>query len=316
MSTVAQTMKTSQGSLGDFARIEEYLDRFLSPRPDLPGGLLDAMRYSVLAPGKRIRPLLVVLAARAVAGRLGLTSPAADPFPAGCAVEMVHVYSLVHDDLPAMDDDDLRRGQPTCHRKFGEAMAILAGDALLTQAFEVLATSYPGAMAGEACLELALAAGGRGMVGGQVVDLAAEGKVLDGSPPQSLEDLEALHRRKTGELIRVALRLGWLVATPVELREDTAGWKAELDQFGRDLGLAFQITDDLLDVEGNEDKAGKRVGKDAGKGKLTYPGLLGVEASRQRAALVSSRGRAALEPWGDHGAPLRALADKLLARDA
>jgi len=295
--------------------VEDCLSALLSPAPGLPGGLLEAMRYSALAPGKRIRPLLVVLAARAVAGRLGLASPALDPFPAACAVEMVHVYSLVHDDLPAMDDDDLRRGQPTCHRKYGEAMAILAGDALLTRAFEVLAQAYPGSVGGEACLELALAAGGRGMVGGQVVDLAAEGKLVDGHPPQTLEDLESLHRRKTGELIRVALRLGWLVATPVDRRCTTGAWKDELDQFGRDLGLAFQITDDLLDVEGHEDKAGKRVGKDAAKGKLTYPGLLGVEASRQRAAFVSERGRAALDAWGAHADALRALADKLLARD-
>lgn len=295
--------------------IEECLDTLLSPAPGLPDGLLQAMRYSALAPGKRIRPLLVVLAARAVAGRLGLATPALDPLPAGCAVEMVHVYSLVHDDLPAMDDDDLRRGQPTCHRKFGEAMAILAGDALLTRAFEVLAKAYPGPVGGEACLELALAAGGRGMVGGQVVDLAAEGKLVDGPPPQTLEDLEFLHRRKTGELIRVALRLGWLVSTPADRRATAEGWKDELDQFGRDLGLAFQITDDLLDVEGQEDKAGKRVGKDAARGKLTYPGLLGVDASRQRAAMVSARARAALDGWGAHGSELRALADKLLARD-
>ena len=299
----------------DLQEIEASLDGFLVRRRGMPDGLLEAMRYSTLAPGKRIRPLLVVLAARAVAGRLGLKTSALNPLPAGCAVEMVHVYSLVHDDLPAMDDDDLRRGQPTCHRKFGEAMAILTGDALLTQSFEVLASSYPGQVAGEACLELALAAGGRGMVGGQVVDLAAEGKLLDGPPPKTLEDLEFLHRRKTGELIRVALRLGWLVGAPLDRRKEAAGWKEDLDQFGSDLGLAFQITDDLLDVEGNQDKAGKRVGKDAAKGKLTYPGLLGVEASRERASMISARGRAALKDWGEHGAELRQLADKLLARD-
>ena len=313
--SITATQPFDQMTRDSLCGIEVSLDRLLSPAAGLPAGLLEAMRYSALAPGKRIRPLLVVLAARAVAGRLGLALPALDPFPAGCAVEMVHVYSLVHDDLPAMDDDDLRRGQPTCHRKFGEAMAILAGDALLTRAFEVLAQAYPGPVGGEACLELALAAGGRGMVGGQVVDLAAEGKLVDGPPPQTLEDLESLHRRKTGELIRVSLRLGWLVSTPPDQRASTEGWREELDQFGRDLGLAFQITDDLLDVEGREDKAGKRVGKDAAKGKLTYPGLLGAEPSRQRASLVSARARAALDGWGKHGNELRALADKLLARD-
>jgi geranylgeranyl diphosphate synthase type II len=245
---------------------------------------------------------------------LGLQGPALDPLPAACAVEMVHVYSLVHDDLPAMDDDDLRRGQPTCHRKFGEAMAILVGDALLTQSFEILGKAYPGSIGGEACLELALAAGGRGMVGGQVVDLAAEGKLLNEAAPQGLEDLESLHRRKTGELIRVALRLGCLVGAPLESRPSLVEWMDQLDQFGRDVGLAFQITDDLLDVEGVEGKAGKRVGKDAAKGKLTYPGLLGVEASRERAAMIISRARTAIETWGKHGEELGQLAEILLAR--
>lgn len=298
----------------DLTEIEAALDSFLKPRPGLPTGLLEAMRYSTLAPGKRVRPLLVLLASRAIAGRLGLKGPAHDPLPAACAVEMVHVYSLVHDDLPAMDDDDLRRGQPTCHRKFGEAMAILVGDALLTQSFEILGKAYPGPIGGEACLELALAAGSRGMVGGQVVDLAAEGKLLNEQPPQGLEELESLHRRKTGELIRVALRLGCLVGAPEEARSSLGEWMDQLDQFGRDVGLAFQITDDLLDVEGVEGKAGKRVGKDAAKGKLTYPGLLGVEASRERAAMIISRARAALETWGKHGEELGGLAEKLLAR--
>ncbi len=309
-------LPTKHNNSSSLEEIEAGLDRILAPCHGLPGGLLEAMRYSVLAPGKRIRPLLVSLAARAVAGRLGIEKIEQSPIPAACAVELVHVYSLVHDDLPAMDDDDLRRGQLTCHRKYGEAMGILVGDALLTLAFEVVAGAYPPALGCEACLYLARAAGGQGMVGGQVVDLAAEGKLLNGQAPEGLDDLEFLHNRKTGELIRVALRLGFLVGVPPELRESVMGWQKELDNFGRDLGLAFQITDDLLDALGTEGKAGKRVGKDATRGKLTYPGLLGIEASRERAACLSRQARQSLSGWGIHAEPLRLLADRLLAREA
>src|SRR5262245_2471938 len=253
------------------AEIEGKLDAALKPQDGLPAELLAAMRYSLLAPGKRLRPLLVLLAHEACGGG------ATDPWPAACAVEMVHVYSLIHDDLPAMDDDDLLRGLPTCHKKFSEATAILAGDALLTLAFQVLAEAYPSATGAACCADLARAAGAAGMVGGQADDLSWEGG------ERTLAELEFLHARKTGALIGSCLRLGARVAyarhpggvprTVLEL----------LDGYGRALGLAFQITDDLLDVTGAAEEVGKRVGKDAARGKLTYPGLLGVEESRRRA---------------------------------
>jgi geranylgeranyl diphosphate synthase type II len=284
------------------ATIEEHLRAALRPEPGLPESLLEAMRYSLLAPGKRLRPLLVLLACEACGGT------ADNAWPAACAVEMVHAYSLVHDDLPAMDDDDLRRGQPSCHRKFGEALAILAGDALLTLAFQVLADGYPGPTAAACCRELARAAGAAGMVGGQVDDLAWE-QARDHTP----QALEYLHLRKTGALIRASLRLG------VHAAHGPDGPAPELlkrfDQYGRCLGLAFQITDDLLDVEGNAAHAGKRVGKDAGRGKLTYPGLLGVEESRRRAVELGRQAAECLAPLGPGAGPLFALVARVVERD-
>jgi len=284
------------------AEIEKHLAETLRPQAGLPATLLEAMRYSLLAPGKRLRPILVVMAADACGG--------GEPWPAACAVEMIHAYSLIHDDLPAMDNDDLRRGQPTCHKKFGEAIAILAGDALLTMAFQVLAEGYPERTASSCCRELARAAGAAGMVGGQVDDLAWE----QGGEP-SLEELECLHLRKTGALIRASLRLGALAAhahrpspPPPELLEC-------LDGYGRRLGLAFQIVDDLLDVEGDAEQTGKRVGKDASRGKLTYPGLLGVAESRRRAERLGREACQQLQPLGDSAAPLRALVSFVLERD-
>jgi geranylgeranyl diphosphate synthase type II len=233
---------------------------------------------------------------------------------------MVHTYSLIHDDLPAMDDDDLRRGLPTCHKKFGEALAILAGDALLTMAFQVLAEGYPGAAGASCCRELARSAGAAGMVGGQVDDLAwsddkvtgGQGDKVTGRQP-SAEDLEHLHARKTGALIRASLRLGVLAAFgPQEAVTLSPGHRVtrssaldRFDAFGRRLGLAFQITDDLLDVEGHAEQAGKRVGKDAARGKLTYPGLLGIAESRARAQRLGQEARDCL-------APLRPAAGRLL----
>ncbi len=274
----------------------------LRPEAGLPGPLLEAMRYSLLAPGKRLRPLLVVLAFEACGGR----SPA--PWPAACAVEMVHAYSLVHDDLPAMDDDDLRRGQPTCHRQFGEALAILAGDALLTMAFQVLAEGYSPRTAAACCRELARAAGAAGMVGGQVDDLAWEQ-----APDHTAEALEQLHQRKTGALIRASLRLGVHVAAG----EDGAsvGLLERFDEYGRCLGLAFQITDDLLDVEGHAEQTGKRVGKDAARGKLTYPGLLGIAESRRRAAELGRRATESLASLGGAARPLLELVAQVVERN-
>jgi geranylgeranyl pyrophosphate synthase len=212
---------------------------------------------------------------------------------------MIHTYSLIHDDLPAMDDDDLRRGQPTCHKEFGEALAILAGDALLTAAFEVLAAGYPARTAAVSCPELARGAGAAGMVGGQALDLLAEGKVeATLERPHSIEGLEDLHARKTGALFRAALRLGIHAAQAERYGGANPETLAAADRYAAAFGLAFQVTDDLLDVEGTADRAGKRVGKDAARGKLTYPGLLGVEESRRKAAELGEQAVAAAGALG------------------
>jgi len=286
--------------------IDQHLSKVLRPRPGLPEQLREAMCYSLLAPGKRLRPLLVLLAAEAA------PIPGGNPWPAACAVEMVHVYSLIHDDLPAMDDDDLRRGLPTCHKKFGEATAILAGDALLTMAFEVLAGNYPPRTATSCCLTLACAAGAAGMVGGQMDDLAAEQRPIG---ELTLNDLESLHARKTGALIRAALRLGIEAAHAEAPTGPSSEWIERFDRYGECLGLAFQITDDLLDVQGQTAQAGKRVGKDAARGKLTYPGLLGVEESRLRAEILCRQAREAIAPLGERGRRLDELAEMVLHRD-
>jgi geranylgeranyl diphosphate synthase, type II len=293
------------------AEVEKHLAGMLRPQTGLPTTLLEAMRYSLLAPGKRLRPMLVVMAAetcgwsdRRDAGPIG------DPWPAACAVEMIHAYSLIHDDLPAMDDDDLRRGQPTCHKKFGEALAILAGDALLTMAFQVLAEGYADRTASSCCRELARAAGAAGMVGGQVDDLAWE---QGGNP--TLEELENLHLRKTGALIRASLRLGALAAYAQRFHPPPSYVLECLDGYGRWLGLAFQIVDDLLDVEGDAEQTGKRVGKDAARGKSTYPGLLGVAESRRLAERFGCEAGECLKPLGADADLLLALVPFVLKRD-
>ena len=287
------------------SEVEAHLRAALRPEPGLPPSLLEAMRYSLLAPGKRLRPLLVVLAAEACGN-------GAAHWPAACAVEMIHAYSLIHDDLPAMDDDDLRRGQPTCHKQFGEALAILAGDALQALAFQVLAEGYPPTTAAACCRELAKAAGAAGMVGGQVDDLAWE-RPAGGKEERTVEGLEALHARKTGALIRASLRLGVLAAHAPEAPD--RGLLERFDAYGRCLGLAFQITDDLLDVEGQAEQAGKRLHKDAARGKLTYPGLLGVAESRRRAERLCRAADEHLAPLGAAAARLRATAAYVLGRD-
>ena len=267
--------------------------------PACPTRLLEAMRYSLLGGGKRLRPILALMAAEACGGDPGSAMPAA------CALEMVHTYSLIHDDLPSMDDDDLRRGRPTCHKAFDEATAVLAGDGLLTLAFEVVARDVRPAEAAARCV-LALAEGGgpSGMVGGQMADLQAEGR-LDAN----LGELEAIHRRKTGALLRASLKMGAIVAGA----NDAA--IGALDAYGHAVGLAFQIVDDLLDVQGDEAKLGKRVNKDHGLGKWTYPGLLGLEGSRRHARGLADDAVTALAPFGERGARLRALALELLERD-
>jgi geranylgeranyl diphosphate synthase type II len=270
--------------------------------PAVPDRLRDAIGYSLLAPGKRLRPLLVVLAAEAVGG----SADAA--MSAGCAVEMVHTYSLIHDDLPAMDDDDLRRGRPTCHKQFDEATAILAGDALLTQAFRLLAESYPADVAAVSVAELAAGAGAAGMVGGQMLDLAAEAET-PGAGPAAVARLETIHRLKTGALFRAAVRIGCVTA-----RRNDPETLGHLNDYADAFGLAFQVTDDLLDVEGTAEATGKRVGKDAALGKWTYPGLLGVAESRARAADLGRRAVAAARAFGEPGLPLARLAEFVVQR--
>jgi geranylgeranyl diphosphate synthase type II len=267
--------------------------------PACPPRLLEAMRYSLLGGGKRLRPILALMAAEACGG------DAESAMPAACALEMVHTYSLIHDDLPSMDDDDLRRGRPTCHKAFDEATALLAGDGLLTLAFEIIARDVRPAEAAARCvLALAEGSGPSGMVGGQMADLQAEGR-LDAN----LDELEAIHRRKTGALLRASLKMGGIVAGADEVVLEA------LDAYGHAVGLAFQIVDDLLDVQGDEVKLGKRVNKDQGLGKWTYPGLLGIEGSRRHAQGLADEAVAALAPLAGRGARLRALALDLLERD-
>jgi geranylgeranyl diphosphate synthase type II len=240
--------------------------------------------------------------------------------PAACAVEMIHAYSLVHDDLPAMDDDDLRRGRPTCHRAFDEATAILAGDALLTLAFEVIARHVkPGGTALRCITILAEAAGTAGMLAGQMADLEAEKHQqtlcnrqqndLGFDTAGILPSLENIHRRKTGAILRASLRMGAVIAGAPDCHIEA------LDHYGKAVGLAFQIIDDLLDVEGDESKLGKRVGKDSDQGKWTYPRFLGVEGSRRRARQLAEEAMAALQPLGSGCDQLNNLALALLERD-
>jgi geranylgeranyl diphosphate synthase, type II len=276
--------------------IERELEaRLTFPHP-LSVGLGEAMRYAVLGPGKRLRPLLCLLACEVCRG---------DPthaLPAACAVEMIHAFSLVHDDLPCMDDDDLRRGRPTCHKVYGEAMALLAGDALLAHAFTVL-TTLPPDSAPACCRELAKATGPDGMTEGQAMD-------MEGVPGSAgTEYLDALYERKTGALIVAALKMGGLVAGADEQR------LSALALFGARLGLAFQIIDDVIDVAGTEETAGKAVGKDAGKGKKTYPHFLGVDGARAKAEAIMDDGLRALAVFGDKAEPLKNLAQTVLHRD-
>jgi geranylgeranyl diphosphate synthase type II len=293
--------------------IEPHLASALRLSDDAPPRLADAMRYAALAPGKRLRPALAVWAAQAcgAAGR-DRESLWAAAAPAAVAVELIHAYSLVHDDLPAMDDDDLRRGRPTCHKAFDEATAILVGDALQALAFETLAAGMPPAVAARACLVLARAAGAEALVGGQVDDLAAERGWLTAAPATATEQvawMDRINRRKTGALFLAALELGGL-ATGAD-----AAHLAALATFGRSFGLAFQIADDLLDAEGDESAVGKRVGKDAGRGKLTYPHVAGVKAARDRAESLAREAAATALALGDSAGELASLAKWIVARD-
>jgi geranylgeranyl diphosphate synthase, type II len=281
----------------DRARVDAFLTRAFERRQPAEPRLDAAMHHALLVGGKRLRPLLVYLAGRA----LGASDEALDA-PAA-AVELIHAYSLVHDDLPAMDDDDLRRGQPTVHRAFDEATAILAGDALQTLAFETLArAAHPRLPA--LILTLATAAGRDGMVGGQALDLAAIG----GHP--DVEALATMHAHKTGALIRAAVRLGALTAV-----DDQDPRVAALDRYAEALGLAFQIHDDVLDVTGDTQTLGKTSGADAARDKPTYPALLGLEGARRRASELTEEALAALSPLGESGYQLAQLARYMIERD-
>ena len=278
--------------------IDGELLRYSQFTSDVPERLQDAIRYSLLAPGKRLRPLMVLSAAEAC----GSEKEAA--LPAACAIEMIHTYSLIHDDLPAMDDDELRRGRPTCHIKFDEATAILAGDGLLTLAFEVLSMDLkPAETATQCCTELARAAGVAGMVGGQVDDLAAEGSA------GNLEQLQNIHRRKTAALLCASLRLGAICANAN--REQIE----RLQTYGENLGLAFQIVDDLLDLKGDTQTLGKNTGQDTHRGKLTYPSLLGETESCEKAHQLIDTAITSLKPFGEQANNLVALAQYVLNRD-
>ena len=273
--------------------IDAVLNRLLTVPPGLEARVYEAMRYSALAPGKRLRPLLVLASARlfGVARRSALQVAA--------AIEMVHAYSLIHDDLPAMDDSDLRRGRPTCHKQFDEATAVLAGDGLLTMAFEALSdpdTHGDAAVRCELVSALASAAGAAGMVGGQMIDLIAEKQRLD------IGAITRLQRMKTGALIAFACESGAILAKAApELRTALRG-------YAHDLGLAFQIADDLLDVEGSADETGKPVGADAAAGKATFVSILGVERARAQAELLVSQAVAHLELFEDKAELLRQVA--------
>ena len=277
-------------------RVHAMLEHALPPATEPPQRLHAAMRYAVLNGGKRIRAILVI-----ATGETLHASPER-LVPPACAVEFIHAYSLVHDDMPSMDDDELRRGVPTCHRAFGEATALLAGDALQSLAFETLA-SAPTQMAGNLVRILALASGSRGMAGGQAVDLESVGGSL------TLDELEHMHLKKTGALIRASVRLGALSAgtRDPEILE-------RLDEYGRCIGLAFQIRDDVLDIEGETATLGKRQGADVMLNKPTYPAVLGLEASKGHARALHERASEQLAPFGDDADFLRALSGFIVDR--
>ena len=279
-------------------QVDRELDRCLA-RHATSERLQETMRYSVLGGGKRVRPALCMAAARAMG------SDESTALAPACALELIHAYSLVHDDLPAMDDDDLRRGRPTAHIAFDEASAILAGDALQTLAFALLsdAPALSDRQRVTMISELARASGHQGMVGGQAIDLESVGRQL------SVAQLEAMHRHKTGALIEASVRLGALTSETVTERQLT-----NLTDYASALGLAFQVQDDLLDIEGDTEVIGKRQGSDAARAKPTYPALLGIEGARQHLARLLDEALSALESFDSEADTLRAMADYVVAR--
>jgi geranylgeranyl diphosphate synthase type II len=280
--------------------VDAALERLMPGEDVQPSSIHRAMRYSVQAGGKRIRPILCLESARI------FSADVTPILPVASALEFIHTYSLIHDDLPALDNDDLRRGKPTCHKKFGEATAILAGDALLTLAFETLANAPIGPARRVAILSHVAASAGtvNGMVGGQVADLEAEGRTIQPA------DLEYIHRSKTAALIRASVVAGAIGAGGDD--EDVA----RLKRFGETIGWAFQVVDDILDVEESSAALGKTAGKDAAQQKATYPSLIGLEKSREFAKELEARAMAEIEPYGSGAARLRELAEMIVQRRA
>ncbi|MDP3849862.1 MAG: polyprenyl synthetase family protein [Luteolibacter sp.] len=280
------------------AEVDAAMDAFLPKAKQRPAAIHEAMRYAVFAGGKRLRPVLCLAAAEACGGTF---SAALAP---ACAVELMHTYSLVHDDLPAMDDDDLRRGRPTCHKVYGEGMAVLCGDALLTEAFIVLAKTPATKRYGvrEYIAELAETGGSKKLIGGQVMDLEGEGKKL------TKRDLVRIHEAKTAALLITSLRLGAMSANATPAKLDA------LTKFGHNLGLAFQIIDDILDVTQSTAVLGKTAGKDQAVGKATYPAVIGLAASRKEAAKLTRSAMKSLKPFGRKSIRLEEIANHLLQR--
>ena len=281
------------------AEVDAALDAFLPKAKEKPATIHAAMRYSVFAGGKRLRPILCIAAAEACGG---------DPeaaVPPACAVEVLHTYSLVHDDLPCMDDDDLRRGRPTCHKVYGEGMAVLTGDALLTEAFLMLAQTQPAKRypVGSYVAELALTGGSTKLIGGQVMDLEGEGKKL------TKAQLVKIHEAKTAALLTTSIRLGAMTANATDKQLEA------LSVFGRALGLAFQVIDDILDVTDSTEVLGKTAGTDAAVEKATYPAILGLDKSRKEAAKLTNEAMDALLPFGKKAQRLREIAEYLLKRE-
>ncbi len=312
--TSASDLAARETTFDDYVRnrrsaVDAALDRLLPSPPACPALIADAMRHTVFAGGKRLRPLLTLAAADSVSP--GGTANDEEVLPAACAIEMIHTYSLVHDDLPAMDDDTLRRGRPTAHVVYGEGIAILAGDALLTEAFRVLAR---GSAADTASLRrrrllalerVATAAGAEGMVGGQVIDISATGTT---AAAFDSERLRVMHEHKTGALIRAAAVAGALMGGSSDETADA------VDRYATHLGLAFQIVDDILDIEGAQEEIGKTTGKDANAGKPTYPARFGLEESRRLAARSIAEAKGTLRAAG-LGGRLSEIADWVLGRD-
>ena len=280
-------------------KVDAALNRLLPPATTKPKTIHQAMRYSIFAGGKRLRPVICLASAEVINGKND------DAIPLACAVECIHTYSLIHDDLPSMDNDDFRRGKPTSHKVYGEGVAVLAGDALLTIAFEMAAScrAWPRYSHADVIHELAVAAGSQKLIAGQVADLEGEGKKI------TPKELRYIHDNKTAALIASSIRLGAMSAnaTPKQLER--------LTDFGESLGLAFQVIDDILDVTQTTEKLGKSAGKDIAAQKATYPALLGLDKAKKEADRLTARARAALKPFGKNAGPLEAIADYLLKRE-